>query len=142
MQRGLRVVAEMRPDAVGDQRIEPRALVHLVEVRQRLVLVEHAAFRVAHRRPVHVVEQALGEVGGWRQILQPLLILNADGVAAELIGDAHRGDVHLALLQDLSVRQFGFGIEAGEKLHAARIQPCAYASRLILRNALHGGVEC
>ena len=36
VQRVLRSEAELAPDAVGHQAIQPRALVHLVEVRQRL----------------------------------------------------------------------------------------------------------
>ena len=69
-------------------------------------VVEHAAVgRRLHRRTVHVVQQALDQVGGRREVLQALLILDADGVASEVVGDAQGGDVHLALLQDLVVGQ-------------------------------------
>ena len=56
------------------------------------------------RRAVGVVEHALDEVAGGQQVLQALLVLDADGVAAELVGDARGGDVHLALVEDLVAR--------------------------------------
>ena len=108
-----------RPDAVGDQPVEAGALVDFVEVRQRLALVEHAAVAASrHRRPVDVVQQALHQVRCRRQVLQALLILDADGVAAEIVGDPHRRDVHLALLEDLIVGQVGLLVRAGDELHA------------------------
>ena len=69
--------------------------------------------RARHRRTVHIIQQALGQVRRRRQVLQALLILDADGVAAEIVGDAQRGDVHLALFENLGVGQVGFGVAAG-----------------------------
>ena len=103
----------LRPDAIGDQRVQPGAFVHFVEVRQRAA--RHKARgrrRGVHRRTVDVVQQAFHQVGCRRQVLQALLILDADRVAAEIVGDAQRGDVHLALIQDLRVGQVGFRIRA------------------------------
>ena len=62
---GRRVEAERGPDAVGDERVDRRALVDLVEVRDRPALVQdRGRRRRADRRAVGVVEQALGQVGG------------------------------------------------------------------------------
>ena len=142
MERGFGIVTEVRPDAVGDQRVKPRALVHFIEVRQRLVLVEHPSVASGpNRRPFHIIKQAFRQIRRRRQILQALLILNADGVAAILIGDAHSRDVHPALLDYLAVCQLGFGIGPCLKPHAAGVQPGAHALRLLRRYALHGRVE-
>jgi hypothetical protein len=35
------------------------------------------------------------------------LILDADRLAAELVGDAHRGDVHFALEENLALGELG-----------------------------------
>ena len=68
--------------------------------------------QVLHRGPVDVVQQAFDQIARRRQILQPLLVLNADRVAAELIRDPHGGDIHLALLQRLRLGQLGLLIFA------------------------------
>ena len=56
------------------------------------------------RRAVGVVQQAFDQVRGGGHVLQALLILDADGIAAEVVRDAHRRDVHLALLENLIER--------------------------------------
>ncbi len=92
VQRGLRREAQMRPDAVGHQRVQSRALVHFVEMRQRSSFIKHPTVATrTNGRPIGIVQQALSQVGGGRQILETLLILNADCVAAEIVRDAHRG---------------------------------------------------
>ena len=142
MQRGFGRIAQRFPDAIGHQRVQAGAFVHFVEMRQRLALVEHAPVAArAHRRPVHVVQQAFGQVGCRRQILQPLLILDADGVAAEVVGDAQRGDVHLALLEDLRVGQIGLRVAAGAELHAFAVEPGAHLLRFLGAGGEHFGVE-
>ena len=65
-----------------------------------------------HRRTFDVVQHPFHQIRCRRQVLQSLLVLNADRVAAELIGDAHGGDVHLALLEHLDPREFGRFIDA------------------------------
>jgi hypothetical protein len=92
--------------AVSHQGVEARALVHLVEVRQRLPLVQHAAAVAApHRRAVGVVQRPFHQVARRQQVLQALLVLDADRRAPEVVGDPHGRDIHLALLEDLPVRQ-------------------------------------
>ena len=112
--------------AVGDPGIEPRALVDFVEVHERLAFVEHAlAVAAADRRPIGVVERAFDQVARRQQVLEALLILNADQVAAEVVGDSHRGDVHFALLENLLVGEIGLVLRAGVELHAAVFDPLA-----------------
>jgi hypothetical protein len=108
-----------------------------------VVFVEHAPVAArAHRRPVHVVQQAFGQVGSRRQVLQPLLILDADGVAAEIVGDAQRRDVHLALLQNLRVGQVGLGSGPVRNCTPFAIQPGAHRARfLVAHRSQHLGVE-
>ena len=84
------------PHPVGDERVDGDALVGLVEVRERPALVQHArAVARGHRRALGRVQHALGEVGCRHQILEALLVLDADGVEPEVVGDPQRGDVHL-----------------------------------------------
>ena len=63
-----------------------------------------AGLDTLHRRPVHVVQHAFDEIAGGREILEALLVLNADGGAAEFIREAHGGDVHFALLRESGFR--------------------------------------
>ncbi len=58
-----------------------------------------------------------------------MLILNADGVAAEFIGDPEGGDVHLALLVNLLIGEFGFFILAGVEVQAFGVEPLAHGFR-------------
>ena len=136
MERRRRVQPERRPDPVGHQRVDRRALVDLVEVRA-------AARRRTARRPVsrwrtggrsRVVEQALGEVGRRRHVLEALLVLDADRVAAELVGDAHGGDVQPELVEDLVLGQLGRAVAAEAELHArGRAASRSAAARLARR---------
>ena len=120
VQRVFRRLLERLVNALGEQAVESGALVHFVEVRERLAVEEHAlAVARFHRRTIGVVQRAFHEIAGGQQVLQSLLVLNADAVAAEVIGDAHGGDVHLALPENLRVGQIGGVVRAGVELHAA-----------------------
>ena len=121
VQRVLDRLAERRVNAMRQQPVEARALVDFVEVRQRLAVEQHAlAVARSHRRAVAVVERALDQVAGRQQVLQPLLILNADRVAAEVIGEAHRRDVHL-----------GTAAGPARRVRSRRVRPdrCGTSSR-------------
>ena len=75
-------ITEFAPELVGDHAVEPGAFVDLVEVRQRLAREKFlAGVFVVDRRPLDVVEQAFDEIGRGREVLEPLLILDADGRA-------------------------------------------------------------
>jgi hypothetical protein len=90
---------------VVPDRSEAGALVDLVEMHDGLAGADDLAGGVLHRRPVGGIERALDEVGGGEEILEPLLILDADRLAAELVGDAAGGDIGLALPEDLVARE-------------------------------------
>jgi hypothetical protein len=108
VQGGGGVEAELAPHAVGDQRVDPAPSSTSLKWGSGVAGVELRAGRgVGHRRAVAVVEQALDEVGGGQQVLEPLLVLDADGVAAEVVRHAHGGDVHRALLQHLGLGELG-----------------------------------
>jgi hypothetical protein len=93
---------------IGHQAVQPGALVDFVEVGNGLAPIEHAlAVAAFHRRTIGVVERAFDEVARGHQILEPLLVLNADRVATEVVGDPHGRDVHLALHEDLVLGQVG-----------------------------------
>jgi len=139
MQRGRRVKAHRRPHPVGHQSVEGRAFVHLVKVRQRPPRVQLLARSgIVDRRPFDVVEQPFRQVGSGNHVLEALLVLDADGVAAEVMGDPHRGDVHLALLQNLGVGQIGLLVRPGHEGHAPRVQPVADSLRLRTGDQPHG----
>jgi len=138
----LRGEAKLAPQAVGDEAVEAGAFVHLVEMRQRLALEEHApAVGAAHGRAVRVVERALHEVAGGCEILQPLLVLDADGVAAELVGQTQGGDVHFALLQHLRLGELGCLVTAKGKAQAFFQIPRIDGGGVLIAHLAHGGVE-
>jgi len=66
-------------------------------VGQRLAFANHFARGVFHRRTIAVVQDALDEIARRQEILQALLVLDADRFAAKLIGDAECGNVGFAL---------------------------------------------
>ena len=75
-------------------------------MRQRLAAIEHSfAVAALDGRTLGVVQRPFHQIAGGHQILQALLVLDADQIAAEIIGDAQGGDVHLALQEDLVVGQ-------------------------------------
>ncbi len=100
MQRILRIQSHRRPHAIRDQSIDARALIHFIEMRQRTTRVQLLArHRAKHRRPIHVIQQPLGQIRSRADILQPLLVLDPDRIAPEVIRDPHRRNIHPALLQ-------------------------------------------
>ena len=127
MERVFDGLAERFVDSLREQAVEPRALVHLVEVHERLALPEHAARTLGgHRRPLRVVEHAFHEVTGRQQVLEPLLILDADEITAEAVGDAQCGDVHLALQEHLGPGEVAGLVLAEAEGHARLLEPLQY----------------
>ena len=90
-----------------------------------------------HWRPIHVIQQSLHQVARRREVLQPLLILNADRRATEFIRQTRRGDVHLALLQRLRFGQFRFFVFAPTEGHALLDQPIEHRSGFLVADLLH-----
>ena len=126
MQRVFDRLAHRLVDAVGHQAVEAGAFVDFVEMDDRLAFEQHPlAVAALDRRTVGVVQHAFDQVAGRQQVLQALLILNADQVAAEIVGDAHGGDVHFALGENLLVGQIGLLVRAGDELHALVFHPLA-----------------
>ena len=70
-----------------------------------------------------------GQVAGRGEVLQALLVLDADGGAAEFVGEADGGDIHLALLQGLGFGQLGFLVLAPAEGHALLEQPVEDGAR-------------
>ena len=76
-----------------------------------------------------------------REILQTLLILNADRGATELVGDPDRGDVHFALLKNLVLGELRSFVVAELKLHpffSANHRPLA---RFVVADLEHRSVK-
>ena len=76
-----------------------------------------------YRRTIRIVQHSLGQIRRRRHVFQSLLILDADRIAAKFLCDAHRRDIHLALLCHLLERQLGCGVLAQIELHALCNQP-------------------
>ena len=111
-------------------------------MRERLSRVEHTlAIARTHRRTVGVVQRALDEIARGQQIFQPLLILDADGVAAEIIRDPHGGDIHFALQANLRVGEIALVLRAGVEFHPLLLQPRAHGVGLGIRHAHRLGVK-
>ena len=133
---------EAAPELVRQQTVQSGALIHFVEMGHGLSREQNSARTGAcDRGAVHVVEQALGQVAGGREVLQALLVLDADGGAAEFFGQAHGSDVHAALLERLFLRQLLFIIAAPGELHPPLLKPVQDAARLRIANAERLGVE-
>src|SRR5208282_971535 len=95
---------------------------------------EFVARAVENRSTIRVVEQPLRKVGSGSHVFQTLLVLNPDRVASKLARDAHSRDVHLALFQDLSVREVGVRVRASDESHATLVEPRTHLLRLFIRN--------
>ncbi len=92
-------------------------------------------------RALDVVEQSFDQVAGWREVLESLLVLDADGSAPELVGEAHSGDVHFALGEHLRLGQIVRFVRAEVEPHPALAQPVVHAARLVVVGCAHAGEE-
>ncbi len=109
---------------------------------ERLALPQDAgAVTAGDRRPRDVVEQAFGQVGRRGEVLEPLLVLDPDGVEPEVVADPERGDVHLVLPCQLVLSELGGFVGAGPEGHAGRLQPGADRHGLLVADALHLGPQ-
>ena len=134
--------AELAPEPVGDESVEAGALVHFVEVGKRLAGEEFlAGHLVINGGTLDVVEESLDEIGGGGEVLEALLVLDADRGASELLGDADGGDVHLALLEDLVLGEVVLLAGAELEGHAAVEEPLVDGARLLVLDGEHLGVE-
>src|SRR4051812_27070660 len=71
----LRREAKLTPELISNQTIKSGAFINFVEMRKRFAGVEFLGCALAiHRWPQDVVQCALDQVGGWGEILQPLLV--------------------------------------------------------------------
>ena len=136
----FRRLTQSAPDPVGDQAVEARAFIHFIEMREGFACVEHATVATRFDRgPVHVVENAFDQIRCRAQVFEALLVLNADGGAPKIIGDAEGRDVHLALRVDLIIGEFVIAICAGDKGEALGFEPGAHSTRLFICNGSHFG---
>ena len=145
VERVLDRLAERRMDPLGEQAVEPRALVHLVEVHERLALEQHPRRAFGRdRRPLRIVEHPFHEIARREQVLEALLVLDPDRVAAVAVGDPQGGHVHPALEQHLLPRELGLLVAAEVEPHARLLQPAehrptlglARSHRLVVERAL------
>ncbi len=114
-------------DAQRHQGVEPGAFIDFVEMRQWLAAIEHSlAVAALDGRTLGVVERPFHQIAGGHQILEALLVLDADQIASEIVGDAQRGDVHLALQENLVVGQVLGVVRAGVEGHATLLHPAAH----------------
>jgi hypothetical protein len=106
------------------------ALIDFIEMDDRLAFEQHAfALSAVYGRPITVVEHAFEEAARGRQVFQALLVLDADEIAAEVIGDADRSDVHFALTENLFIGEIGSMPRTGVKLHTLLVKPRTYLRR-------------
>jgi hypothetical protein len=122
-------------------RVDGTTLVDLVEVRHCEAGEQLAAFLVVDRRAIGVVEEAFGEIRGWRQVLVALLVLDSDRIATEAVGQQVSSDVHLDLLEHLSLGQLGRLVLTEPELHPALEKPAVGILRVRVGNLAHRRVE-
>src|ERR1035437_6220087 len=142
VQSGRGIEAQRRPHSVGDDGIDGRAFVDLVEVGHGLAGPQlTAGDGIENGRSRGIVEQAFREVRSRYHVLEALLVLDADGVAAEGLGHPDRGDVHLQLRRDLPFGELGGFVGAELELHAAQEQPVERGHRLRVLDLEHGRIQ-
>ena len=126
------------PDAIGDQAVEARAFIDFVEMRECLAFVEDLTIGACcDRGAIYVVENAFDQIRCRAQVFEALLILNADGGATKVIGNAYGGDVHFALHCDLVVGEFIGGVCAGDKGEALALEIGANSAGFCICDGLH-----
>ena len=123
----------------GDEPVETGAFIHFIEMRKRAAGIQFAPLLIEDRRPLDIIEQPFHQIRRRRQVFQPLLILDSDGIASELVRNPHGGNVHLALFENLLVGQIGFFIRPGHELDATLVEPGANLLRLGIGNLAHRG---
>jgi len=139
VQRGGGIELERGPAAVGHESIEGGAFIHFVEMRQWTASVELLSGTIVHRGTVAVVEQAFDQIRCRHHILEALLVLNANRIAAEFVRKLQSGDVHLALLMNLLVGELRFVIFAGVEAHAFGIEPPSDSAGFVISDEAHPG---
>ena len=137
MQSGFRRNVQRCPDAIRHQRIQGNTFIDFIEMRQGLAGIEQLSRSILDRRAVDVIQETLGKVRGRRQILQPLLILDAHGRAPKLVCDPKRRDIHLALLKHLGLGQICLWHGTKSKLHTLVQQPLVHAAGFPIRSPEH-----
>ena len=126
------------PDAVGEQAVEARAFIDFVEMRECFAFVEDLTVGARFdRRAICVVENAFDQIRCRAQVFEALLILNANGGATKIIGNAYGGNVHFALHSDLVVGEFVGGVCAGDKGEALALEPGANSTGFCICGVLH-----
>ena len=124
----------LAPQPICVQSVQSGTFIDFIEVRQCFTLEERLVIAaVFHRRTVRVVEQAFNQIACRRKVFQSLLILNANRRAAKFIGDAHRSNVHFALLQGLRFGQLRLLVRPPIEGHALLDQPGQNRARLLLK---------
>src|SRR3984893_6729429 len=106
MQSRFRWESEFLPDSIGDQGVEAGALINLIEMRQRLAGVKFFTgdFTI-NRWTLRVIQNAFYQIGGGRQILEALLVLNSDCRTTKLRCDPDRRQIHLGSIYGVVLGQ-------------------------------------
>ena len=142
MKRVFHGLAHRRVDSIGHQRVQTGTLIDLVEVRNCFALEECAfACSIFYGWSIPVIERSLDQIAGGQQVLEPLLVLDADAVAFEIVGDPNRRNIHLALLKDLLFREVGSMMGTDMKDHALLVHPISYALCLRICNSCRFVIE-
>ena len=133
VQRVLDGLLERFVDALRHQAVETRAFVYFVEMGERFAFEQNAlAIAGFHGRTIAIVQRAFGEIARGRQIFQALLVLYADGVTAEIVRNAHGGDVGLALPKHLALGEVGGFVAPEIEGHALLLEPRETFARLVI----------
>ena len=59
------------------------------------------AIAIFYGGTIDIIKKSLCEIGGGKEIFQSLLLLNSNGITAEIVGYPQSSDVHLALEKNL-----------------------------------------
>lgn len=142
VQGGFGWLLECGVHALGHEGVDTTALVHFVEVWVGLAFEDDLAGCVLDRRTVCAVEHTFDEVGSGAEVLEALLILNAEGIATEGVTNAAGSNIHFALLDHLRLGQLGLGVLTEVEVEALIFDEFEDFFGFGLAHILHFSEEC
>ena len=128
--------------ALCHEGIESAALVDFVKVWVSFALKDDFTLGIFDRRPVGAVEHTFDEVGSRAKILEALLVLDADCVAAVGVTNAASGYIHFTLFDHLCLCEAIHTITSEVKIEAFFHDELIDFVGFSFSHGLHLSIEC
>ena len=130
-------------NAIGHQSIEAGTFIDLIKVWNGFSTKENAfSVTTFDRWTRRIIQSAFNEITRGHQVFEPLLILNTDGGATEIIGDPDGRDIHFALSPDLFIRQIFVVVASRDESEAFLFHPLPHLIRLFVAHLRRFVIQC